>query len=54
MAESAKLKKLDKPVVFALSITFVVVGTIAILGWLFTTLKWTGPLGLVKGGVVQS
>jgi hypothetical protein len=50
MAES-KLKKLDKPVVFALAITFTVIGTIAIMSWLFSSLHWTGPLGLMKGGV---
>jgi hypothetical protein len=49
---SDKLKKLDKPAVFAVSITLVVLGTMALMSWLFTTLKWTGPLGLVKGGVV--
>lgn len=53
MAETSKLKKLDKPAVFALSITFVVLGTIAIMSWAFQSLHWTGPLGLVKGGVVQ-
>jgi hypothetical protein len=53
MAAEAKLKKLDKPAVFALSITLVVLGTMAVLSWIFTSLKWTGPLGLVKGGVVQ-
>lgn len=53
MATDAKLKKFDKPVVFAVSITLVVLGTMALLSWLFTSLKWTGPLGLVKGGVVQ-
>lgn len=50
----AKLQKLDKPIVFALSITFVVVGMVSLLGVLFYHLNWTGPLGLVKGGVVQT
>jgi hypothetical protein len=49
-----KLKKLDKPIIFAVSITFVVVGMLALLGWIFSSLHWTGPLGLVKGGVVNS
>jgi hypothetical protein len=44
---------LDQPIVFAFSITFVVIGMIALLGWIFATLGWTGPLGLVKGGVMQ-
>lgn len=47
------LKELDQPIVFAFSVTFVVLGMMALLGWLFASLHWTGPLGLVKGGVVQ-
>lgn len=46
------LEKLDQPIVFALAITFTVVGMMAVLSWLFTSLRWTGPLGLMKGGVV--
>lgn len=46
------LDKYDQPLVFAFAITFVVIGMTAVLGWLFATLKWTGPLGLVKGGVM--
>lgn len=41
----------DQPLVFAFSITFVVIGMLAILSWLFASLGWSGPLGLVKGGV---
>jgi hypothetical protein len=41
----------DQPLVFAFSVTFVVIGMLAILSWLFSSLGWTGPLGLVKGGV---
>lgn len=41
----------DQPIVFAFSITFVVIGMTAVLGWLFASMGWTGPLGLVKGGV---
>lgn len=48
-----KLTDLDQPLVFAVSITFVVIGMGALLSWLFASLKWTGPLGLMKGGVVQ-
>jgi hypothetical protein len=48
-----KLQKFDKPVVFAISITFVVVGMMAIMSWAFSSMRWTGPLGLVKGGVVN-
>jgi hypothetical protein len=43
----------DQPLVFALAITMTVLGMMALLGWLFATIGWTGPLGLVKGGVVQ-
>ena len=46
------LEKLDQPLVFAFAITFTVIGMMAILGWLFASLNWTGPLGLVKGGVM--
>lgn len=47
----AKGEKYDHPIVFALSITFVVVGMMAVMSWAFASLKWTGPLGLLKGGV---
>lgn len=47
------LGKFDQPIVFAVSIIFVVVGGIALLSWMFSSLHWTGPLGLVKGGVVS-
>lgn len=41
----------DHPLVFAFSITFLVIGMSAVLSWAFASLNWTGPLGLVKGGV---
>jgi hypothetical protein len=47
------LGKLDQPIIFAIAITFTVVGAIALMSWGFATLKWTGPLGLMKGGVVS-
>lgn len=47
------LEKFDQPIVFAVAITFTVVGMMAVLGWLFSSLHWTGPLGLIKGGVMQ-
>jgi hypothetical protein len=47
-----KLEEFDQPLVFAFAITFTVVGMIAVLGWLFASLHWTGPLSLVKGGVM--
>lgn len=48
-----KATDFDQPIIFSLSITLVVVGWLAILSWFFASVKWTGPLGLVKGGVVQ-
>jgi hypothetical protein len=47
-----KLTDLDQPLVFAFAITFTVVGMMAVLSWGFASLHWTGPLGLLKGGVV--
>lgn len=46
-----KLTDFDQPLVFAFAITFVVIGMMSVLGWFFACMKWTGPLGLVKGGV---
>lgn len=46
-----KATDFDQPLVFAFSVTFVVIGMIAILSWLFSSLGWSGPLGLLKGGV---
>lgn len=46
------LKEFDQPLVFAFAITFTVIGMMAVLGWAFSSLHWTGPLGLVKGGVM--
>jgi hypothetical protein len=43
----------DQPLVFAVAITFTVVGMIALMSWFFASVHWTGPLGLLKGGVVQ-
>ncbi len=54
MAVKAKLQKLDHPVIFALSVTLVVVGTISVLSWLFNSLGWMGPLQVLKGGVSVS
>ena len=46
------LKELDQPLPFAVAITFTVIGMVALLGWFFNSVGWTGPLGLVKGGVM--
>ena len=48
---AVKLENFDQPLVFAFAITFTVIGMIAVLSWLFASMGWTGPLGLVKGGV---
>lgn len=50
MAVKNSLRKLDHPIVFALSVTLVVVGTISVLSWLFLSLGWNGPLSVLKGG----
>lgn len=43
----------DHAVVFAFALILTVVGGISLLSWLFASLKWTGPLGVLKGGVVS-
>lgn len=48
----ADLGKYDQPLVFAFAITFTVIGMMALLSWAFASLHWSGPLGLVKGGVL--
>lgn len=47
-----KLVDFDQPIVFALAIVLIAVGGAAFLSWLFASLGWGGPLGLVKGGVM--
>lgn len=49
-----KLEKLDHPIVFAISVTLVVVGTISVLSWAFSSLGWNGPLSVLKGGVIPA
>jgi hypothetical protein len=51
-AIEGKVKKLDQPVIFMITITLIVLGTTAFLSWGFSSLGWTGPLGLTKGGVM--
>lgn len=46
------LEKLDQPLVFAFAITFTVIGMTALLSWIFSSMHWSGPMGLVKGGVM--
>jgi hypothetical protein len=45
------LEKFDQPLVFAFAITFTVVGMMAVLSWAFSSMHWSGPLGLLKGGM---
>jgi hypothetical protein len=54
MSISAKLEKFDHPIIFALSITLVVVGMITVLSWGANALGWNGVLSVLKGGVVNS
>lgn len=51
---AGKLEKFDHPLVFAVSITLVVVGMISLMSWAFSSLGWTGPLQVLKGGIVPS
>lgn len=53
MAAEAKLKKLDKPIIFAISITLVVIGMMSLWSWAAVSMHLTGPLGVLKGGVIQ-
>jgi hypothetical protein len=48
-----ELEKFDHPLIFALTITLVVVGTISVLSWAFNALGWQGPLSVLKGGFVS-
>jgi len=45
--------KFYHPLVFLIVITMGVIGMTAFFSWAFSSMNWTGPLGLVKGGVVQ-
>jgi hypothetical protein len=50
----AKLEDFDQPIIFLFAVTIGVIGMMAVMSWLFVKLKWTGPLSLIKGGVVPS
>lgn len=43
----------DHALIFGLAVIFTVVGGISLLSWAFASLGWSGPLGVVKGGVVS-
>jgi hypothetical protein len=47
------LESLDHPLVFSFTMAILVIAWIALLSWFFSATHMTGPLGLVKGGVVQ-
>jgi hypothetical protein len=53
VAKITEAETWDHPLVFSFVMSILVIAWIALLSWAFTSLKWTGPLGLVKGGVVQ-
>jgi hypothetical protein len=48
------LQQFDHPIVFLLVITLGVVGMISVLSWAFTSLGWSGPLSVLKGGFVST
>lgn len=48
-----KLEKYDQPIVFLIIVTLGVIAMMSLLSWAFASLGWTGPLSLVKGGVVN-
>lgn len=50
MADSSMVAKFDHPIPFLMFTTFGVIAMMSLLAWLFASLGWSGPLGLVKGG----
>jgi hypothetical protein len=44
-------KQFDKPIVFAVAITLVVVGMISVWSWAAVSLHMPGPLSALKGGI---
>lgn len=51
---NVKLDKYDQPIIFAITITLIVVGMISVWSWAFVALGWTGPLSVLKGGYVDN
>lgn len=47
------LGKYDQPLVFLVVVTMGVVAMMALFAWGFSSLGWTGPLSLIKGGVAN-
>lgn len=46
-------KDFDHPLVFIVVVALGVIAIQALLSWMFMSLGWTGPLGLVKGGATR-
>lgn len=42
----------DHPLIFSIAITLVVLFWFGVFGWALTKFKATGPLSVVKGGVM--
>jgi hypothetical protein len=51
---AVSVEKFDQPLVFAVAITFTVLGMVALMSWAAVKFNLTGLLGLLKGGVVQT
>ena len=43
----------DHPLIFSIAITLVVIFWFGVFGWGLTKFRMTGPLSVVKGGVMQ-
>lgn len=52
MAKTFTLETFDNSLVFAIAVFLVVVGLWGVASWGFSAAGWTGPLSLLKGGVV--
>jgi hypothetical protein len=51
---AVKAADFDHPIVFLFAIWVGVIALTALARWVFASLGWTGPLGLVTGGVSSS
>lgn len=49
-----KASDFDHPIVFLFVIALGVAAIWALLSWALVTIGWTGPLGLFKGGIMQT
>jgi len=48
------IKSFDQPLILLFAVTLGVFGLAAVLSWFFASLGWSGPLGLLKGGVMSN